>query len=75
MSFTEPFPRRERGHGQPDFIHTDRSAGIRTFYNHKIKDRNVKEYSVEDRMQTKKRVDQLVLRKTFFSKEGERSFF
>lgn len=37
MSFKEPHPRRERGHNNPQFIHTDRSAGIRTFYNTKVR--------------------------------------
>ena len=46
MSFTEPHARRERGHNTPDFLHTDRTAGIRTFYNTKIREENVHEYSV-----------------------------
>lgn len=47
MSFTNPHPRRERGHEIPIFPPTDRGvAGIRTFYNTKVRDDNVREYSV-----------------------------
>ena len=75
MSFTEPHARREKGHNTPTFIHTDRTAGIRTFYNSKIREDNVHEYSVEDKMQRKHRIDQGVLRRTFFSKEGNTTFY
>lgn len=74
MSFTQPHPRREKGHVTGNFLHTDRTAGIKTFYNTKIRENNVYEYSVEDRMQRKSRVDQGLLRKTFFSKEGNKTF-
>ena len=72
MSFTQALPRRERSHNITDFLHTDRPAGIKTFYNTQIKDTNVREYSVEDRMQRKKKMDQYELRRTFFLEEKSR---
>lgn len=70
MSFTTPHARRERGHNVPEFPLTERGvAGIRTFYNTKVRESNVRDYSVEDRMQRKHRVDQLELRKTMFLRE------
>jgi hypothetical protein len=66
LEFSQPHPRREKGHFKdPVFEHTDKFAGIRTFYNSRIKD-GQKEYLLEDRIQRKVRVDQLQLRRNAF---------
>jgi hypothetical protein len=56
-------------HIRQECVNTERSAGIRTFYNAPVRQRNIREYSLEDRMQRKVRVDQKELRRTFFLHE------
>ena len=41
------------------------TAGIRTFYNTRIKENNSYEYAVEDRMQRKQRVNLTSLKKAY----------
>lgn len=70
LQFSQPHPRRERSHfEEPIFQHHDKYAGIRTFYNTRLAD-GLTEYSVEDRMQRKVRIDQLSLRKNAFKTES-----
>lgn len=58
----------------PEFNQTERGvAGIRTFYNSRVREDNVREYSIEDRMQRKFRIDQAELRKTMFFRERDSS--
>lgn len=58
----------------PEFNQTERGmAGIRTFYNSRVREDNAREYSIEDRMQRKFRIDQAELRKTMFFKERDNS--
>ena len=66
LQITQPHPRYEKGHfNEPVYEHGDKPAGIRTFYNTRLRD-GIKEYSVEDRMQRKERVNQYSLRKAAF---------
>lgn len=55
--FSNPHPRRERLHLSGELGGGSQFAGIRTFYNGRLKD-GIQEYSVEDRMQRKVRLEQ-----------------
>lgn len=67
---TQPHPRYERSHyKEPVYEHDDKSFGVRTFYNGRMRD-GMKEYSLEDRMQRKVRVNQHSLRKSAFNNEA-----
>jgi hypothetical protein len=72
LQFSQPHARRERGHFPVNNSTSSQEAdfaGIRTFYNTRLRD-GVKEYSLEDRIQRKVRVDQLSLRKNAFQNES-----
>ena len=69
LQFSQALPRRERTHYQePIFDRRDKLAGIRTFSNREWK--TGREYSLEDRMQRKTRIDQFVVRRNSFKDEG-----
>lgn len=70
LQFSQPHPRRERGHFPEASSGKEvEFAGIRTFYNTRLRE-GITEYSLEDRMQRKVRVDQLSLRKNAFKNES-----
>ena len=74
MHHTIPHPRRERAHLPIELISTDRTAGIRTFYNMKIREDNKEEFSIDDKIQRKQKVNLSELRKTYYIKNGNSCF-
>jgi hypothetical protein len=69
LQFSQPHPRRERSHFPEASGRGQEFAGIKTFYNSRLRD-GITEYSLEDRMQRKVRTDQLSLRKSAFRDES-----